>query len=134
MPCCADGVVGEILFWCLRHVLGMQTYLQSVHTIWVKVYSRMLKTIVPVAIALELKGGSANSKDRSNRTSYMFETTAGSRSTASSQEDEGTLQERDDEDLLSERIRNAEPSQSAKSIAKASNTHSGYLQAVSPEK
>eukprot|EP01034_Spumella_vulgaris_P024696 gene24696-31070_t len=39
-----NGVVGDVLFWTLKKV---------------KVYSRMLRTIVPVAVSMELKDGSA---------------------------------------------------------------------------
>ncbi len=37
-------------------------YTYDVHQAWVKIYSRMLKTMVPVAVAHELKDGSAQEK------------------------------------------------------------------------
>jgi hypothetical protein len=52
---CVDGIVGEVLFWVLKQVLGATAYTAELHTAWIKIYSRMLKTIVPVAVALELK-------------------------------------------------------------------------------
>eukprot|EP00981_Chlorochromonas_danica_P007781 scaffold1882_cov163-Ochromonas_danica.AAC.12 len=123
------GVVGEILFWCLRHVLGLETYQQSVHWIWVKVYSRMLTTIVPVAIALELKGGSEHSRCRDNsRSSFIFTTSNYSQQAeeavqaAEGSAPAGSMDEEDDNDsLVSERIRIAEPTQSAKSVARCAN-------------
>lgn len=37
-------------------------YTPEVHLGWVKIYSRMLRTMVPVAVAYELKDGSAQQK------------------------------------------------------------------------
>lgn len=51
-----DGIVGEVLFWTLREVLGIEVYTSNVHTIWIKIFCRMLTVIVPVAVAFELKG------------------------------------------------------------------------------
>lgn len=56
---CADGVVGEVLFWALKRCLGEACYSAALHRAWVKIYSRMLRTIVPVAVSMELKDGSA---------------------------------------------------------------------------
>lgn len=56
------GVVGEVLFWAIREVAGPEVYTFEVHQAWVKIYSRMLKTMVPVAVAHELKDGSAQEK------------------------------------------------------------------------
>lgn len=91
------GIVGEILFWVMRHVLGSynlpytiriapyttcntsctigaSTYVQAVHFAWVKVYSRMLTVIVPVAISMELKGGSVMVQERTSYgSSAMFD-------------------------------------------------------------
>lgn len=47
------GLVGEILFYTLRHCLG-PAYTVLVSRAWIKVFSRMLRVIVPKAIALEL--------------------------------------------------------------------------------
>lgn len=51
-----DGIVGEVLFFTLRETLGPSVYTMEIHKIWVKIYSRMLRTIVPVAVAMEMKG------------------------------------------------------------------------------
>ena len=59
---CADGLVGEVLFWSIRKCIGTAQYTVEVHEAWVKIYSRMLKTMVPVAVAHELKNGSAQEK------------------------------------------------------------------------
>ena len=63
----ADGIVGEVLFWALRQVVGTEFYTDKMHSAWVKVYSRMLRVIVPVAISWELERGS--SKVQSTRVS-----------------------------------------------------------------
>lgn len=51
-----DGIVGEVLLWSLRNALGPTIYTLAMHRIWVKIYSRMLTTILPIALALEMKG------------------------------------------------------------------------------
>jgi len=61
------GIVGEVLFWALRQVVGTEFYTDKMHSAWVKVYSRMLRVIVPVAISWELERGS--SKVQSTRVS-----------------------------------------------------------------
>jgi len=61
------GIVGEVLFWALRLVVGTELYTDQMHSAWVKVYSRMLRVIVPVAISWELERGS--SKVQSTRVS-----------------------------------------------------------------
>ena len=60
--CSADGVVGEVLFWTLRNCTGPTVYTHDVHQAWVKVYSRMLKIMVPLAVAHELRDGSGQEK------------------------------------------------------------------------
>ena len=57
-----DGMVGEVLFWSLRQVLGPNDYNLNAHRVWIRVYSRMLKVMVPIAVAHELKDGSAQEK------------------------------------------------------------------------
>ena len=56
-----DGLVGEVLFWSIKLCVG-EMYNPEVHLAWVKIYSRMLRTMVPVAVAYELKDGSAQQK------------------------------------------------------------------------
>lgn len=51
-----------MLFWSLRQVLGPKDYDLNAHRVWIKVYSRMLKVMVPIAVAHELKDGSAQEK------------------------------------------------------------------------
>mmetsp|Transcript_14090 Transcript_14090/g.23440 ORF Transcript_14090/g.23440 Transcript_14090/m.23440 type:complete len:339 (+) Transcript_14090:50-1066(+) len=58
------GVVGEVLFWSIRECLGAELYNFETHGIWVKLYSRMLKTMVPLAVAAEMKDASANQDRR----------------------------------------------------------------------
>ena len=52
----SDGIVGEALFWSLRETLGKEFYNLHLHQIWVKIYSRMLRTIVPIAMKAEISG------------------------------------------------------------------------------
>jgi len=51
-----DGIVGEVLFWSLQRALGPECFTSSVKNAWVKVYNRLIRTIVPVAVGLELHG------------------------------------------------------------------------------
>lgn len=75
----ADGIVGEVLFWALRLVVGTEAYTDELHSAWVKVYSRMLRVIVPVAISWELERGStkaqstrvSNSRSRAVDSAYV---------------------------------------------------------------
>lgn len=48
------GILGEVMFWTLRVVLG-SAYTPDVHETWRKIFSRMLKVLVPVSIAYELR-------------------------------------------------------------------------------
>lgn len=57
------GLVGEVLFYSLHHCLG-PAYTVDVSKAWIKVFSRMLKYIVPKAIALELSTASDAQNDR----------------------------------------------------------------------
>lgn len=59
-----DGVVGEVLIYAIRACVGMTAFTNQVHTAWVKIYSRMLTTMVPVAIAHEMKDKSRNQDKR----------------------------------------------------------------------
>lgn len=47
-----------MLFFALRLCLGPLVYTYDVHRAWVKVYSRMLKIVVPIAISYEIQSGS----------------------------------------------------------------------------
>lgn len=49
-----DGIVGEVLFWSLNKVLGPALYTPAVHRSWVKVYNRMINTIIPLAVRMEM--------------------------------------------------------------------------------
>ena len=55
--------MGEVLFWVLRQVLGVEMYSHAVHMAWVKVYNRMLSIIVPKAVALEVHRGASEEHD-----------------------------------------------------------------------
>lgn len=44
-------------------MLGDTYYTPSLHRIWIKIYSRMLKTILPVAVSCELRGSANEEED-----------------------------------------------------------------------
>ena len=47
------GIMGDVLFWTLKYCLGTQ-YNSIMHFAWVKIFSYMLRIIVPVAVADEI--------------------------------------------------------------------------------
>ncbi len=52
------GIIGEILFWTLEKCIGEEAFTVDVHMAWIHVMSRILKTMVPVALKFELSKGS----------------------------------------------------------------------------
>ena len=53
------GVIGETLFWTLEKCVGEEAFTVDVHMAWIHVMSRILKTMVPVALKFELERGSS---------------------------------------------------------------------------
>ena len=54
------GVVGEVLFFVLNTLLGSEVYTRDLHIAWVKIYNRMIRTIIPVAVALGVNCGASD--------------------------------------------------------------------------
>jgi hemoglobin-like flavoprotein len=105
---CIDGTVGEVLFWVLRKIIGDQ-YDSKVHQAWVKVYSRMLRIIVPNAVAMELATGSSFQQKRFGAgDSTMFDMSREG-SAITQEADVGEM-----DHLKSEKIRKAAPTVSEK--------------------
>jgi len=50
---CLDGVFGEMLFYALQGTIGFDYYSFEVHQAWVRVYSLILKRMIPVAVGCE---------------------------------------------------------------------------------
>lgn len=50
------GVVGDVLFWCIKVCVGDTIFTDDVLSAWVKIFSRMLRTIVPIAVQFERRG------------------------------------------------------------------------------
>lgn len=101
-----DGIVGEVLFWCLKKCVGPSVYTQSAHNAWVKVYSRMLRTIVPIAVAFELKGQSESQASRvTMRDSFVFSASHALVTMVDNTADDPI----EEQNLESEKIRRAEP-------------------------
>jgi len=46
-----------VLLWTLKHVVGLDIYTSDVHQAWLKIYCRMVRIIIPVAVGLELRAG-----------------------------------------------------------------------------
>ena len=58
------GIVGDVLFWTLEKVLG-EDYRLSIRISWIKLYSKMLSEILPVALVEELKVHEAKQREKS---------------------------------------------------------------------
>jgi hypothetical protein len=52
-----DGSLGEVIFHSLQLTLGTKVYTNEVHKSWIRVFSRKLAIIVPIAVNLELNPG-----------------------------------------------------------------------------
>ena len=52
------GIVGEVMFWTLGKIMGVE-YTPEVHASWVKIFSSMMKVMVPIAVQHELRDNSA---------------------------------------------------------------------------
>ena len=53
------GVVGEVILWTMRYVLGPDTYTPELHMVWLRILCRMLKVMIPVAVKFEMENGRA---------------------------------------------------------------------------
>eukprot|EP00981_Chlorochromonas_danica_P011948 scaffold4358_cov177-Ochromonas_danica.AAC.2 len=51
------GIVGDVLFYTVKRCVGEDHYTDRVHLAWVKIISRMLRTMVPIAVTHELVHG-----------------------------------------------------------------------------
>ena len=58
------GIVGDVLFYSLRRVVGDEVYTKEVEQAWVKIYSAMLGIIVPLVVEYERTGMVHRSTDR----------------------------------------------------------------------
>jgi hypothetical protein len=56
--CAEYGIVGEVMFWTLAKVIG-QGYTSKVHEAWVKIFSSLLRVIMPIAVHHELQDDTA---------------------------------------------------------------------------
>ena len=83
-----DGIVGEVLFWTLRKCLG-RAYDARTHGAYVKILSRMLKVMVPVAVAFEMN----NSEAQQERLSSQHASRAESRVNSSENHSEAGSQD-----------------------------------------
>jgi len=68
----SDGVVGEVLFFVLHTLLGDEVYSRDLHIAWVKIYNRMIRTIIPVAVALEVNCGASDVQQDREYEDCMF--------------------------------------------------------------
>lgn len=45
------GVIGDVLFWTVKHCIGAIAYTPEVELAWIKFYSMILSVIIPLAVA-----------------------------------------------------------------------------------
>ena len=60
------GIIGEVLFYALKKCLGLVSYTIEVENSWKKVYSAMLREIVPLVVNYERNGKITESDLRNN--------------------------------------------------------------------
>ena len=53
------GIMGESLIWALTQVLGPEVMNPFATRAWIRVFCRMIKVIIPLAVAHEMSGGTA---------------------------------------------------------------------------
>jgi len=84
------GVVGDVLFWSLRHCAG-DIFNHHVYFVWTKIMSRILRVMVPCALAYELTNG-INQQQRIDAAEDSLKKRAASERTSagSSESDTGT--------------------------------------------
>lgn len=61
--------IGEVMFWTLRLCLGA-AYSSKMHDAWVKLFSKMLSIMVPVAVACELQN---NEKQKKRVEAFIYD-------------------------------------------------------------
>lgn len=59
------GVIGGVLFYTLQKCLGQAAYTPAVETSWKKIFSVMLREIVPLVVKYERTGNFINNEPAS---------------------------------------------------------------------
>lgn len=70
------GIMGETLIWALSKCLGPTCFTPAVVTAWIRVFCRMLKVMLPLAVAYELDHGEAQQKRISEMQAEMEKNSA----------------------------------------------------------
>lgn len=68
-----DGIFGEVLFFVLRLTLG-DDYDTTAHHGWIKIFSRVLRVVVPIAVEYEIANKPAITALTAKRISNMTPT------------------------------------------------------------
>ena len=53
------GIMGEVLLWSLNHVLGPDIFNLACKKAWIRIYSRMIRIMIPLAVHYEIESGEA---------------------------------------------------------------------------
>ena len=56
------GIMGESLIWALSKCLGPTVFTPACGRAWVRIFCRMIKIIIPVAVAYEIENGRAQQR------------------------------------------------------------------------
>ena len=83
---CEYGIIGEVIFWTLKTVMR-NDYTFAIHTAWVKIFSSMLRIILPISVHHELRSNSSQLKRVEE-----FESLSSKKTTKMSQEDNGSFE------------------------------------------
>jgi hemoglobin-like flavoprotein len=72
---CEYSIVGEVLFYCLLHVEGPTIFTIEVEMSWKKIFSVMLRIIIPLVINYERTGELKNIEDKKSNSSMNLQGT-----------------------------------------------------------
>ena len=53
------GIMGEVLIWSLKQVLGPNVFTPACKSAWVRIFCRMIKVMIPLAVHYEMENGEA---------------------------------------------------------------------------
>ena len=53
------GIMGEVLLWSLNHVLGPDIFNIACKKAWIRIFCRMIRIMIPLAVHYEIENGEA---------------------------------------------------------------------------
>ena len=53
------GIMGEVLIWALKRVLGPTAFTVECKNAWIRIFCRMIRIMIPLAVHYEMENGDA---------------------------------------------------------------------------